>query len=440
MTVPSKVSEQTKLIITGGQPLSGTVDISGAKNAATKMMLAALLTSDDVVLHNCPMIDDVIVAGEMIEAVGGKVEFGDHSVRIDAANLKNVRVPKPEIPNRLSVLALSPLLHRLGKADLPGVTGDKIGPRPVNFHLDMLRAMGATVDDSGGRYSASTKGLVGTELELDYPSVGATESALLAGVLAKGRTVIKNAATEPEIVDLIKMLQQMGAIIEFRANRQIIIDGVAKLRGVDYSVMPDRLEAASFGLLAIVTGGNILARGARQDDMITFLNTIRRIGADYTIEPSGIRFYRSNGLTGTEIETDPFPGFATDWQQPLVVLLTQADGKSIVHETVHESRFGYTKTLVEMGANITISTDCLGELPCRYRGKGFPHSATIEGPTPLHGTSVVIPDLRAGMAHIMAALEATGESHITGLDHIMRGYENFFEKLESIGAQFELEQ
>lgn len=435
----TKSKTATLLKITGGRPLSGEVTISGAKNAATKMMIAALLTEDEVILRNLPMIDDVIVAGEIIQAVGGQIEFGDHSVRINAKALRPAPVPKPTIPNRLSVLAITPMLHRLGRADVPEVTGDRIGPRPVNFHLELLRQMGATVTESGGRYQATAQGLVGVEVKLPYPSVMATENALLAGVLAKGRTTIVGAATEPEIVDLIKMLQQMGAIIEFRANRMIIVDGVTKLRGVDYTIMPDRLEAASYALLAIATGGNILVRGARQDDMITFLNTLRRIGADYIIEKNGIRFKRNGSqLRGVEVETDPHPGFATDWQQPMVVLLTQAHGQSIVHETVYESRFGYTETLVRMGANIKVSTDCLGSLPCRYKGKGFLHSAIIVGPTPLHATTIEIPDLRAGMAHVIAALVASGTSEITGLGHLMRGYENLFDKLESIGADFSI--
>ncbi|HSX14886.1 MAG TPA: UDP-N-acetylglucosamine 1-carboxyvinyltransferase [Candidatus Saccharimonadales bacterium] len=439
MPTALKVNQQTKLIVTGGQPLVGEVVVSGAKNAATKMMIAALLTREEVILTNCPMIDDVIVAGEMIEAVGGKVEFGDHSVRINAANLVFAPVAKPTIPNRLSVLALSPLLHRLGQADLPTVTGDKIGPRPVDFHLQLLRKMGADITESDGRYAAKAGRLKGVSVNLPYPSVMATENALLAGVLADGRTTITNAAIEPEIVDLIKMLQQMGAIIEFRANRMIIIDGVNKLRGIEYSVMPDRLEAASYALLAIASGGDILVHGARQDDMITFLNTLRRIGADYIIEDDAIRFKRNGGpLVGVEIETDPHPGFATDWQQPMVVLLTQANGRSTVHETVHESRFGYVETLIEMGANIQVTTDCLGNLPCRYKGKGFKHSAIITGPTPLHSTKIVIPDLRAGMAHVIAALVASGTSEITGLGHLMRGYENLFDKLASVGAKFNL--
>lgn len=439
MITQPQVKTATKLSITGGRALSGEVKVSGAKNAATKMMLAALLTNEPVVLHNCPMIDDVMVAGEIIEAVGGQVEFGDHSVRITAANLRADKVPQPTIPNRLSVLALAPLLHRVGAADLPTVTGDKIGPRPVNFHLDLLRQMGAEIDESGGRYLAKAAGLKGVKVELPYPSVGATESAILAAVLASGRTAITGAAMEPEIVDLIKLLQQMGAIIEFRANRMLIIDGVKKLRGAEYSVMPDRLEAASFALLAIATGGNVLVKGARQDDMITFLNSLRRIGADYIIEADGIRFKRNGGpLRAIEIETDTHPGFGTDWQQPMVVLLTQVHGTSTMHETVHESRFGYIETLTRMGAKIEVTTDCLGHLPCRYKGKNSVHSARITGPTPLHAATLEIPDLRAGMAHVIAALVASGTSEITGLGHLLRGYEDLFDKLAAIGAEFAL--
>ncbi len=427
----------TTLEVTGGQPLHGEVTVSGAKNAATKMMLAALLTDQPVVLHNCPLISDVRVAAEIIQAVGGEVRFDGNTATITAANLKAAKVPRTNIPNRLSVLAISPLLHRLGSVDLPTVTGDRIGPRPVDFHLHNLMAMGAAVEERGDRYVATTVGLVGTNLELPYPSVMATENALLAGVLAHGRTTIEGAAIEPEIVDLIKLLQKMGAIIEFRANRTIIIDGVVSLHGAEHHVMPDRLEAASFGLAAIATGGDVLVKEARQDDLITFLNTIRRIGADYIIEDGGIRFKRNGGpLQAIEVETDTHPGFATDWQQPLVVLLTQANGLSVIHETVHEDRFGYVETLTRMGANIGVYSKCLGELPCRYRGQLCKHSAVIEGPTPLHATEIEIPDLRAGMAHVLAALVATGTSRITGVAHLMRGYENLLDKLHAIGADF----
>jgi UDP-N-acetylglucosamine 1-carboxyvinyltransferase len=269
--------------------------------------------------------------------------------------------------------------------------------------------------------------------------VGATETVILAGVLARGRTRIENAALEPELNDLVRLLQQMGAIIEFGAGRTITIDGVAKLHGAKYEVMPDRLEAASFANLAIATGGEIIVEGARQSEMVTFLNTVRRIGADFEVNDGGIRFRRgADGLNGIELETDTYPGFATDWQQPTVVTLTQAKGISVVHETVYEDRFGYTEDLKRMGADIGVFAKCLGELDCRFRNHSERHSAVIKGPTPLHGAEIEIPDIRAGMAQVIAALVAEGESTLTGVHHLERGYEKLWDKLTALGADFDL--
>jgi UDP-N-acetylglucosamine 1-carboxyvinyltransferase len=267
----------------------------------------------------------------------------------------------------------------------------------------------------------------------------ATETAILAGVLAVGRTRIENAALEPEIVDLVKFLQQMGAIVEFGANRTITVDGVHKLRGAHYTILPDRLEAASWANVAIATGGEIMVEGARQDEMGTFLNTVRRIGADFEVSPEGVRFRRgSHGLFGIELETDTYPGFATDWQQPTVVTLTQAKGISVVHETVYEDRFAYSEDLNRMGADIGVFAKCLGELHCRYRNRSQRHSAVIKGPTPLQGTDIEIPDIRAGMAQVIAALVAEGESRLTGIHHLERGYEQLWSKLRAVGADFDL--
>ncbi len=425
--------------ITGGRPLKGEVTISGAKNAVTKMMIAALLTDEPVILHNVPRIGDVDITAEICKAVGSKVTIEGATIRMHTPKITNSGVRRLRQSNRISVLAISPLLHRSGKAELPIVGGDEIGPRPVNFHFEALTKMGAQIEETSKSYRAKApKRLRGTSVTLPFPSVGATENIILAAVLADGRTYIKNAAIEPEIIDLIEMLQQMGAIIEFRANRTIIIDGVEKLGGVEYTVLPDRLEAASYAMMAVATGGDILVKGARQEDLMTFLNTIRRIGADYHISKEGIRFSRAPGkdLVGIELETDTHPGFATDWQQPMVVLLTQADGMSVVHETVWEDRFGYVEALKQMGASITVFSKCLGELPCRFNGEGFKHSAVIKGPTPLHAADVNIPDIRAGLALVVAALMAEGTSTLQGVEHLMRGYEHLLEKLESIGADF----
>jgi UDP-N-acetylglucosamine 1-carboxyvinyltransferase len=430
-----------QLTIRGGRKLSGRVRIAGAKNAASKMMIASLLTDEEVILDNCPQIEEMSITAEILAAVGTHVRREGSRIVLQTSHISSKRVAKMSRANRISILALAPLLHRAGEAEVPRVGGDAIGPRPVNFHLQALEQMGATIDEIEGAYRARVprEGLRGTVIALPYPSVGATESAMLAGVLAKGRTRVENAAVEPEIGELVKFLQQMGAIIEMGADRALTIDGVAKLHGAHFEVLPDRLEAASFANLALATGGEIIVEGARQGDMVTFLNTVRRIGGDFEVMDGSIRFRRGmGGLVGIELETDTYPGFATDWQQPTVVTLTQARGISVVHETVYEDRFGYTEDLNRMGADIGVFAKCLGEIPCRFRNRSERHSAVIKGGTPLHGAAVDIPDIRAGMAQVIAALVAEGESTLTGVHHLERGYENLWGKLKALGADFDL--
>jgi UDP-N-acetylglucosamine 1-carboxyvinyltransferase len=324
---------------------------------------------------------------------------------------------------------------REGEAEVPIAGGDKIGPRPVDIHLEALAKLGARLSITKNSYHARAEnGLHGAEIELRFPSVGATENVILAAVLAEGRTVIKNAALEPELIDLVKMLQKMGAIIELAPPRTITIDGVPKLHGVTHRIIPDRNEAVSFACLAIATGGRILVKGARQDDLITFLNVVRRLGAEYEVTPDGIAFWRPNSLMGLSLRTDVHPGFMTDWQQPLAVLLTQARGTSSIHETIYEDRFGYAHDLNEMGAKFRVSTECPAGDECRFAGKNLYHYATIEGPTPLRSAQLVVRDLRSGMLDILAALIATGISEIEGVEEIDRGYEQIDERLRELGA------
>jgi len=432
----------TKILnIRGGKPLSGRVRLAGAKNAASKLMIASMLTDEKVVLENCPQIEEISITLEICAGVGAHIEREGSKIMLQTERIANTKVTSLSRANRISILALGPLLHRAGHGEVPIMSGDKIGPRPVNFHIEALRQMGATIEamEDGFHAAVPQAGLHGTTVALPYPSVGATENIILSAVLAAGRTRIENAAIEPEIVDIVKFLQQMGAIIEFGANRTITIDGVSKLHGAHYRILPDRLEAASWANVAIATNGEILVEGARQEEMGTFLNTVRRMGADFEVSPEGIRFRRGKGgLVGIELETDTYPGFATDWQQPTVVTLTQAKGISVVHETVFEDRFGYTEDLRNMGADIGVFAKCLGELPCRFRNRSQRHSAVIMGPTVLHGTKIEIPDIRAGMAQVIAALVAEGESMLTGVHHLERGYEDLWGKLAGLGANFDL--
>lgn len=425
--------------ITGGKSLSGRVKISGAKNGASKMIIASLLTEGEVVLHNVPLNQESDIAKEVVEMVGATVEAHGHVFKLQTKKIQATSIMAQSRKNRLSILLAAPLLHRKGEAHMSLVEGDKLGARPVDFHLAILRKMGAQVDESDDGYHITTEGrLKGALVELPYPSIGATETAILAGVLAEGRTVIKNAAIEPEIIDLIMMLQKMGAIIERGAGRHIEIVGVKKLNGCDHTVLPDRLEVASFACIALATRGEIFCEGAKHGDLVTFLNAVRLIGGEYEVKNDGILFRGSEKYCGIQLETDTYPGFATDWQQPFVVVLTQAEGTSVVHETVYEDRFRYTEVLNEMGSDISLFANCLGELPCRFKDQNYKHSAVIKGPTTLEAISMTIPDIRAGLALVVAALLAKGTSTLTGVEHLERGYEDLYGKLASIGAQIEV--
>lgn len=428
-----------KLHITGGKPLSGTVQIAGAKNAASKMIIATLLTSEEVTLHNIPLQQESDIAKELIEMIGAKTELTDHTLITSTPQIASSSTMALTRKNRLSILLAAPLLHRAGEALIPLVEGDKIGPRPVNYHVEALKRMGAKVEIREDGWHCSVDGrLKGVQVELPYPSVGATETVLFAGVLATGKTVIRNAAVEPEIVELVAMLQKMGADVEFGAGRTIVIHGVEELHGCQHRVLPDRLEAASYACIALATKGEIFCKGAYQRDMITFLNAVRKIGGHYEVREDGILFSGRDSYNPTTIETDTFPGFSTDWQQPFAVVLTQATGVSKIHETVYPDRFRYTETLNQMGANIKVEY-LPDEVSGQFKHQNYQQTAIIEGPTPLRASNMTVPDIRAGLAYVAAALVAEGTSTIDGLHHLERGYEDLHGKLISIGAQIETE-
>lgn len=417
--------------------MEGEIQLAGAKNAATKMMVASILTAEPCLFENFPDIGDAKITEELCRSVGSQLDRDRNVLKIQTPKITSPKVVSLSRRNRIPILALGPLLARIGEAEVPVLGGDKIGPRPVDIHVEALSAMGAEIEVLKDRFVARAKnGLNGAKIFLRYPSVGATENTILAAVLARGRTVIQNAAVEPEVLDLIKLLQKMGAIIELGTHRTIYIDGVRALRGARHSILPDRNEAVSFACLAVATNGRVLVKGARQDDLITFLNALRKIGGEYEVSENGITFWRAvpGMLRPVKIETDTHPGFMTDWQQPTAVLLSQADGTSVLHETVYEDRFGYAQDLNLMGANIKVETQCLGELLCRFQGQNHYHSAIIEGPSKIHAANLTVRDLRSGIAHVIAALVADGTSTIEGVEEIDRGYERIDERLQKLGA------
>ncbi|HRN28737.1 MAG TPA: UDP-N-acetylglucosamine 1-carboxyvinyltransferase, partial [Terrimesophilobacter sp.] len=342
---------------------------------------------------------------------------------------------------RIPILFCGPLLHRLGEARIPDLGGCRIGDRPIDFHLDALRAFGAVVDKSyEGIHLTAPNGLKGATITLPYPSVGATEQVLLTAVRADGITELRGAAIEPEIMDLIAILQKMGAIISVEPNRVILIEGVSRLDGYTHTALFDRNEAASWASAALATKGDIFVGGARQAELMTYLNVYRKVGGAFDVADDGIRFYHPGGnLKPVTVETDVHPGFMTDWQQPLIVALTQAHGVSIVHETVYENRFGFTEALRKMGADIVVHAEGLKGVPRRVqKRRELEQTAVITGPTPLRGADITVPDLRGGFSHLIAALAADGTSHISNIGIIARGYEHIIQKLETLGADFDL--
>ena len=434
-----------KIVIRGGKPLRGRIEVRGAKNLATKAMVAALLAESPSTLRDVPNISDVGVVTGMLEAYGVSVtEVAPGELLLDPSNVEKAHFAKIDAlagSSRIPILFCGPLLHRLGEALIPDLGGCRIGDRPIDFHLDALRAFGAIVDKSyeGIRLTAPN-GLTGAEIELPYPSVGATEQVLLTAVLASGVTELKNAAIEPEIMDLIAILQKMGAIITVEPNRVIFIEGVEKLHGYNHKALFDRNEAASWAAAALATEGDIFVGGAKQQELMTFLNIFRKAGGAFDIHEDGIRFYHpGTPLKPVVVETDVHPGFMTDWQQPLIVALTKAEGVSVVHETVYENRFGFTDALIEMGANIVVHKDGLESVTRRVPRRPLEQAAVITGPTKLHGADIRVPDLRGGFSHLIAALTAEGESTISNVGIISRGYEHFIDKLEALGADFDYE-
>ncbi len=424
-----------KFIVKGGKPLFGEITIAGAKNAASKMMVTSLLTAEPCILENVPAIGEIDIIVEFLKNIGSEIDVAGTTVKVSTPTIKNNRVHTLTRRNRIPILALGPLLARTGEAEVPILGGDKIGPRPVDIHLEGLSKLGAQIQITKDSYHAWAKdGLYGAEITLRFPSVGATENIMLAAVLAQGKTVIKNAALEPEIIELMKMLQKMGAIVELCPPRTITIEGVKKLHGVIHRTLADRNESVSMACLAIATNGRIMLRGAVQEHLITFLNVVRRMGGEYEVTDDGIAFWKARELAPLEIRTDVHPGFMTDWQQPLAVLLTQAHGTSTIHETIYEDRFAFALDLNEMGAKIKVMTECPSNDPCRLQGKGHYHFAAIEGPTILASKNLVVRDLRSGMVDVLAALVAHGVSEVEGVEEIDRGYERIDERLRQLGA------
>jgi UDP-N-acetylglucosamine 1-carboxyvinyltransferase len=438
------------LQIVGQKPLIGSIKAAGAKNAITKILVASLISNRIARIYNVPNITEVSITKDLCESIGMVVEWDKKNafMQVQTKEIKTTRIPQNfSGANRIPILMLGALLARTNESVIvPTIGGCKIGARPINFHIQALEKLGASIEyrqsKEGSFYVAcAPNGLTGAHIVLPYPSVGATENAILASCSAKGLSVIKNAAIEPEIIDLILFLQKMGVPIYVDVNRTIHIQGTKTFFDVEHHTIADRIEVASFAMAAIATRGRVFIEGARQHDLITFLNKLRELGGNFTVKKGGIEFFYDRPLMGgIQVETDVHPAFLTDWAQPFTVLLSQAKGTSVMHETVYENRFGFANELKTMGADIELFYQCLGNKPCRFVNQNHYHSAIIKGVCPLEGKTIAIPDLRAGFAYVMAALVAKGQSTITNLHYLQRGYEDLAFKLQSLGANCQQKQ
>jgi UDP-N-acetylglucosamine 1-carboxyvinyltransferase len=419
-------------------PLQGDVMVRGSKNAVTKHMVAALLSREPCVVQNCPEIGEIEITRGMLESLGCRVEVDDDMVTTDARNLGSGQVPSSYGGlNRIPILMLGPLLHRLGEVFVPMVGGDRIGTRPVDFHVDALTAMGAEVEVTDEGITAKASALHGARLRLPYPSVGATETILLTAVLAEGRTILENAATEPEVIELSLYLQRMGARIEMRPDRRFVIEGVDHLGAAEHSLQGDRIEAFSYLSAGLATNGKVRVFGCPQGRLVTAISTLHKMGVRFEITDYYLAAEAPDGLRSLAIQTDTHPGFMTDWQSPLVVLMTQAAGMSVVHETVYEGRFPYVRALNQMGAEIELFDSCLGGRDCRFAESEALHSAVVKGPTPLHGAEITVPDIRGGFAYVIAAAAADGGSVLHDVHHLERGYHRPLEAFAQLGLQID---
>ena len=416
-------------------PLSGDVEIAGSKNAVTKHMVAALLANTPSTIDNVPDVGDVAITASILESLGVGVGRSGKTVTIDPSGPldREVSVEYTGL-NRISILLLGPLLHRSGEAFVPMPGGDKIGRRPINFHVDSLRAFGAEVEETEKGVIARASKLTGARIDLPYPSVMATEAVLITAALADGRTVLTGAATEPEVLELALFLQRMGARIQRQPGRRFVIDGVSEMHGASTKLAGDRLEAFSYLVAGLISGGKVRVKGCPQASLTIALTTLQAMGADLQITDEYVAAQQTMPLRSVAIHTDTHPGFATDWQSPLLVLMTQAAGMSVLHETVFEDRVKYPADVIDaMGGEIEMFDTCLGGPDCRFADRNANHSVVVRGVSKLVGAEVEIPDVRAGFSGVIAAAVADGSSRISGVRHLERGYDNPFERLSSMG-------
>lgn len=414
-----------KIVINGGRPLKGEVTISGAKNSVVALIPATILADDVVTLDGVPDISDVASLIEIMTIMGAKIERNEDSLIIDPRGVKDMPMPFGKINSlRASYYFYGSLLGRYGQATvgLPG--GCDLGPRPIDLHLTAFEAMGAamTMDGSSMKLATDGKPLQGANIYMDTVSVGATINTILAAVKAEGRTVIENAAREPEIIDVVTLLNNMGAHIRGAGTDMIIIDGVPHLHGTRHQVIPDRIEAGTYIALAAAIGEGIQINNVLYEHLESYIAKLEEMGVRMTISEDSIFVEKQTGLKAIQIKTSPYPGFATDLQQPITPLLLTASGRGRIVDTIYEKRVNHVPELAKMGATISTLNDHI----------------IYEGPNQLRGSSVKATDLRAGAALVIAGLMASGTTEITNVEYILRGYSDIIHKLTQLGAEIQL--
>ncbi|MBI4084286.1 MAG: UDP-N-acetylglucosamine 1-carboxyvinyltransferase [Candidatus Levybacteria bacterium] len=438
-----------KYVITGGSTLHGTITVSGSKNVALKALVAACLTDEEVVIENVPDISDFSVMVNSIKNFGGEVRLNGHTAYVKMTDFRSTQVSLDDAAHtRTSSMFLAPLLIRAGKALIPNPGGCRLGARPIDRTVEGISKMGAKIvyDSTDGYFHASSTKLKGIPYRFEKNTHTGTETMIIAASMAEGQTILENAALEPEVDELVSMLKKMGAQIRQTDGRKIIIDGVPKLHGSTVRIGPDRNEIVTFAVAALVTKGDVFIKEAKKEDLKEFLGSLTRANGGFEVAGDGIRFFYRGELVATDVTTMPYPGFMTDWQAPWAVLMTQAMGESIIHETVFENRFSYVSELKKMGARISLFNPKV-ENPKEFYNFNmedddpkFFHTAKISGPTQLHNAVVNISDLRAGATLVIAALAAKGESVVHGIPIIQRGYASFDERLRSLGANIQVKQ
>jgi len=433
-----------KLIINGGIKLKGETSVSGAKNVVLKALVAACLTDETVVIENIPFISDLMIMVDIIRHLGGEVRFGDHLLTVRMKDIKTDTIDLEAAAEiRTSFMFLAPLLGRKKSAIIPNPGGCRIGARPIDRIVNGLKKMNVSIKyiSLDGYFHAKTTGLVGAKYTFPKNTHTGTETLILSAVLAKGKTILENAAQEPEIDELISFLNKMGAKIKRVKDRTIVVEGVEKLHGAKLKIGYDRNEVVTLAVAAILTEGDVFIKGIKRNGISEFLDQLEEIGGGFEEKSDGIRFFYKGQIKQSKVVTAPYPSFMTDWQGPWAVLMTKAKGGSIIHETVYENRFSYVDELKKMGGKFEFFNPKVKNAKKFYNfnsdSDGKYHALKIKGSTELHNGVVSVSDLRAGATLVLAALSVKGESVILGLEHLDRGYEQLDLRLKKLGANIE---